>query len=63
MILSEPACKDGNVRFTTVPLKPYSDQNGDHTAVFRTRNSDNFSIASYEQVTFAKKPQMKKTWI
>ena len=30
---SHPQCKDGNVRFTTVPLKPLSDKN----VVFRTR--------------------------
>jgi len=26
IILSEPPCKDGNTRFTTVPLKVLSDQ-------------------------------------
>ena len=26
VIWSDPPCKDGNARFTTVPLKPLSDQ-------------------------------------
>ena len=26
VILSDPSCKEGNVRFTTVPYKPLSDQ-------------------------------------
>ena len=26
VISSDPPCKDGNVRFTTVPLKPCSDK-------------------------------------
>ena len=24
--MSDPSCKDNNARFTTVPLKPYSDK-------------------------------------
>ena len=37
VILSDPPCKDCNVRFTTVPLKPLFDQNVEDTADFQTR--------------------------
>ena len=64
VILSDPPCKDCNVRFTTVPLKPLFDQNVEDTADFQTRKlftSVSFFIGIH--VTFAEKPQnaMKKT--
>ena len=34
VISSDPPWKDGNARFTTVPLKPKSDQNVEDTVVF-----------------------------
>ena len=60
VILSDPPCKDCNVLFTTVPLKPLFDQNVEDTADFQTR-SVSFFIGIH--VTFAEKPQnaMKKT--
>ena len=60
VILSEHPCKDCNVLFTTVPLKPLFDQNVEDTADFQTR-SVSFFIGIH--VTFAEKPQnaMKKT--
>ena len=48
VILCNPPCKDVNSRFTTVPLKPYSDKNVEDTIVFLTRKvfiSVSFSIA------------------
>ena len=39
VISINPPCKDGNVRFTTVPLKSY--------LIIEEFNSDNFSIASF----------------
>ena len=37
VISSEPPCKHGNARYTKLPLKPYYDQNVDHTSIFLTR--------------------------
>ena len=34
VISSDPPCKDGNARFTTVPLKALSDQMGIRTSCF-----------------------------
>ena len=51
VISSDPPCKDGNARFTTVPLKPVED-----SFVFLTGKgfrADNYSNASYKQEMYA----------
>ena len=55
VISSDPLCKDGNVRFTTLPLQPLSDN---VESGINTFNSDSFSLVSEArnaQVTFAVK--------
>ena len=57
---SNPPSKDGNARFTTVPLKPLSDQHCQGYSRFSRLNSDNFYMffcRSNAQVTFLAKPQ------
>ena len=65
VVLSDPPCKDGNARFTTVPLKPLSDQRCGSIVVFldlkvfKSDNSDMSFYSRYEQATCIMKPQLK----
>ena len=53
---SETLCIDGNAWFTTVPLKPFSDQNCER--FLKVSNSDN-SCTKNAQKTFLAKSQLK----
>ena len=68
VISSDPSCKDGNVRFTTVTLKPLSDQVEDIVLFLKLEvlNSDysyKFSCSINALVnfvyTYVEKPQLK----
>ena len=65
LISSDPPCKNGNARFTIVPLKPLSDQKCGRYCRFWLekciilRVSPMLFIRKTAQVTFAKNPQMK----
>ena len=66
VILSALPCKNGNARFTTVPLKPNLIKNVEDNVVFLTRESVDFCEfpmgflqARNSQFIFAENPQMK----
>ena len=61
VISSDPPCRDGISRFTTIPLKRQSDQFC--ILGLRVNNSDKSSMcfcSRHAQVTFAEKPKFKK---
>ena len=62
---SEPPCKDGFVRFTTVPFKPLLIMlkllSILYLGLILSDNSDNFSCRRNAQLTFLQKPQLKIT--
>ena len=64
---SEPPCKDGFVRFTTVPFKPLLIMlkllSILYLGLILSDNSDNFSCRRNAQLTFLQKPQLKITGI
>ena len=47
VILSDPPCKESNVRFTTVPLKPKTLKDPVVSLTRNMFNSDNFYIVSH----------------
>ena len=65
VILVEPPSKVGNGRFTTVPLKPWSDQKCGRHRRFLTKKvfiSVSFSIASYKQELRKSLSQRNRKW-
>ena len=62
VISDDPPYKDGNVRFTTVPLKYQSNYKCENTVGFDSKklNFDTFSIVFNKKFTFAMSLQMKK---
>ena len=55
VISSDPPCKNGNVRFTTAPLKDLSGQEQvfkDNLIVFKCRLSSKVTRAFYQRKTF-----------
>ena len=63
VIWSDPCAKKNNARFTTVPLKPWSDHNLEDIFVFLSLKvfySDNpYSWSRHTNVPFVEKPQLK----